>query len=159
MIIPFNFVHVFHPEASPVENALVLRRLLDCLTGLNVDYLQHHRDTPALYKSGVRYRRQECWECIPTLFERKWGDCKSLACALAAEYIMTGIPARTVFRWKVNQEPGGNDWTMFHILVQCPGGFEDPSKVLGMGKDENAKYYRNDGSVMACDNAGIYSLR
>jgi Transglutaminase-like superfamily len=138
-IIPFDMGHVFEPESSKLENALALRRLLDCLTGVNEDYLSRHT-VPPLYQSGVRYRRFEAWLPIPALYERGYGDCKSLACALVAQYRQAGIPCETVFRWRINDAPAGHSWTLFHILVQTAGGFEDPSKVLGMGANENAQY-------------------
>ena len=157
MIVPFTCDHVFSLESSRTENALVLRRLLDCLTGINEDYLRYH-STPDLYESGVFYKRQELWEPIPALYSRGWGDCKSLACALVAQYRKAGIPCETVFRWKVNGQ-GSDGWTLFHILVQTPTGFEDPSKVLGMGKNENSQFYRTDGSIMSMNNRGAFPYR
>jgi hypothetical protein len=68
--------------------------------------------------------------------KRGYGDCKSLTAWRVAEYRKKGIVAGAVFRW-ANNSSGGLD---FHILVQTEKGYEDPSKVLGMGRDENAQY-------------------
>jgi len=54
---------------------------------------------------------------------------------LIAEYTLRGIPAKPVFRWN----PRG-DSKDFHILVQTYSGFEDPSRHLGMGKNEVEQY-------------------
>lgn len=127
--------HVFFPGANPVENAQALRILLDCLINLNRAFLRKHA-APALYRSGVRYGRTRLWEPIPALYSRQYGDCKSLTAALIAERREQGEEADPVFRF--NPKPNGtND---FHILVHTPKGFEDPSKVLGMGSNENAHF-------------------
>lgn len=136
-IIPFDMCHWFEPDTSPVENAYALRALLDCLIDLNTAYLSKHPNTPALYKSGVYYERVDEWLPIPALYRLGYGDCKSLACALIAEYRAAGIACEPSFRWVVR--PNCPEVVRdFHILVEVtPGGiFEDPSKVLGMGKNE-----------------------
>lgn len=127
--------HVFFPGASRVENAQALRILLDCLIDLNRVFLRAHA-APTLYQSGVRYGRTRLWEPIPALYARQYGDCKSLSAALIAEYREQGIEADPVFRFNPNPN-GTND---FHILVHTARGFEDPSKVLGMGSNENAHF-------------------
>lgn len=137
MQITFNLPHVFNPSSSPLDNAYALRALLDCLINLDLAFLRLH-PAPPLYKAGVRYDRTSWWETIPALYARKFGDCKSLSAALIAQYRRSRIPAEPVFRFVTNTD-GSTD---YHILVQCPSGFEDPSKVLGMGADENARFYR-----------------
>ncbi len=139
MDITFNVPHVFYPGSSHDENADALRILLDGLIRLNLAYLRHH-SVPALYQSGVVYGRTEIWDTIPALYARKFGDCKSLTAALIAEYHVKGIEARPVFRFNPRRD-GGLD---YHILVQTGNQFEDPSKVLGMGRDEN-KHFRQRG--------------
>jgi hypothetical protein len=134
--ITFNLPHVFSPASNPVENARVLRALLVCLIETNVAYLREHPETRSLYRSGVVYGRTTWWEPIPALYARGYGDCKSLAAALIAEYHMAGIPCSPVFRF-VDFANGNKG---YHILVQTGQGFEDPSKVLGMGKNENARF-------------------
>ena len=135
MQIAYNLPHVFNPRASQAENARVLRILLDTLINLNQAYLENHTVLP-LYKSGVVYGRTRIWEPIPALYSRGYGDCKSLSAALIAEYRRQGIDCAPVFRWNKAKGYRAGE-TDYHILVQTAKGFEDPSKVLGMGKDEN----------------------
>lgn len=115
----------------------MLEILLNSLVQINLVFLQRMKrqgyTVPSLYESGVVYARTQWWEPIPALYKRTFGDCKSLTAAIVAEYTMKKIKARPVFRW--NPKPRSTD---YHILVQTSKGFEDPSKVLGMGKDENA---------------------
>lgn len=135
MQITFNLPHVFHPASDRVENAQVLQVLLDTAIQINIVYLQGMKQrghsVPSLYESGVVYSRTRWWEPIPALYERGYGDCKSLTAAIIAEYRMKKVNCRPVFRWSPNPES-----TDYHILVQTMTEFEDPSKVLGMGKDE-----------------------
>jgi hypothetical protein len=88
----------------------------------------------------VRYGRTRVWETIPALYQRGFGDCKSLTAAYIAELQKRGMQADPVFRW-IRTPEGGTD---FHILVQTIRGFEDPSKVLGMGSVEVAPLGPND---------------
>jgi hypothetical protein len=133
MQITYDLPHVFFPGADAVENAAALRTLLNCLISLNGHYLQAHA-APSLYESGVRYGRTHVWDTIPALYARQYGDCKSLAAALIAQYRAQGIQADPVFRFAT--QPNGK--LDFHILVRTGRGFEDPSKVLGMGSQEVA---------------------
>jgi hypothetical protein len=119
--------------------------LLEGLLALNRGYLAHHH-VPRLYSAGVIYGRTEIWDTIPALYAKKYdgpnpalyskayGDCKSLSAALIAERESAGLEAQQSFRW-VRTESGVKD---YHILVLTPNGWEDPSKVLGMGRNENA---------------------
>ncbi len=135
MDITFNIPHAFYSGSSPETNAYALRALLDCLIRLNLAYLRSHA-APALYQSGVRYGRTDIWDTLPALYERRYGDCKSLTAAYIAEKRMQGINAQPVFRFDYRADGSGE--LDFHILVQNPDGtFEDPSKVLGMGANEN----------------------
>jgi hypothetical protein len=131
--ITFALPYVLIPGSAPVEDARALRILLDCLIELDLAYLSDHAALP-LYRAGVVYGRTDKWYPIPALYARGFGDCKSLAAARIAELRHAGGVALPVFRWK--KRPDGS--MMFHILVQTPDGYEDPSKVLGMGRDENA---------------------
>lgn len=141
MQIVVNLPHVFRLGANSVENARVLKRLLDFMVNVNMDYMRDHPGTPDLYRSGVIYARTTWWEPIPALYARKKGDCKSLATALVAQKRLRGIPCRPVFRF----HPTGPGTADYHILVQTQTGFEDPSKILGMGQHEIGKFY--DGEV------------
>lgn len=135
-VISFRFPHVFNPASSQVENARALQILLEALISLNMAYLEHHT-VPTLYKSGVVYGRTNEWDTIPALYERGFGDCKSLTAAQVAEYRRAGLQAFPVFRFIPRRSDGGLN---FHILTQTATRFEDPSKVLGMGADENARF-------------------
>lgn len=137
MQIVYNLPHVFYAGSNRADNAAVLRAMLDMLIRVNISYLQSmnkrgHAVAP-LYGSGVVYARTVWWEPIPALYERGYGDCKSLTCAKVAEDFMQGLKTRAVFRF--NPKPKSTD---YHILQQVTGGYHDPSKVLGMGADENA---------------------
>lgn len=135
MQITFNLPHVFHSGSTPDANAPVLQALLEALIAVNMAYLARAPHHKPLYQSGVVYGRTYWWEPIPALYERGFGDCKSLAAALIAEYRTKNQYAIPVYRWV--RKPNGT--TDFHILVQTARGFEDPSKMLGMGANENAR--------------------
>lgn len=139
MQITYNLPHVFNPAASQAENAQVLRVLLDCQIGINLVFLKNHAAVD-LYHSGVVYGRTRIWDCIPALYQRGYGDCKSLSAALIAQYRRKGIECAPVFRWIKSSNPNRIGETDYHILVQTAKGFEDPSKVLGMGRNENAYF-------------------
>ena len=131
MIVTFPLPHAFVPGASAVESAKVLKALMQTLITIDEAYLQHH-DAPKLYSSRIVYGRTNEWEAIPAVLERGHADCKSLAAWRIAELRKEGKRADMVFRWR--ERPNGvRD---YHILVVTPTGYEDPSKVLGMGKDE-----------------------
>jgi hypothetical protein len=137
MEISFSLPHVFNPLSSSVEDTEALKVLLDTLIKLNVSYDRRYHPLP-LYKAGVIYGRTTVWDTVPALYARKYGDCKSLSAALIAEYLVKGIPALPMFRFKKRKD-GGSDW---HILVLVDGTrFEDPSSILGMNKDE-LKHFR-----------------
>lgn len=141
MVISYNLGHVFYPGADKVMNAQTLREMIEMLVRVNLIYLTRAKafgySVPSLYRSGVTYKRSGYWEPIPTLYGRKWGDCKSLASALIAEQRFNGIYSQPATRWLENED-GEID---YHILVQLGTEFEDPSYKLGMGKDEVAKFY------------------
>lgn len=143
MEIRFDLPHVYRPGANPVENAFALRALMNALIELNLAFLKFHPRTPSLYQSGVVYARTITWDTIPALYLKRFGDCKSLTAALVAERRFRGEKAKPVFRFAAN-ETGGED---YHILVQTPSGFEDPSKRLGMGNE--ADHFSNRYRVPA----------
>ncbi len=133
----------------PFDGERELRAALAVLTVIDLMQLKWARDDgaplPALYKSGVRYRREEkksCW--APTrggcedwlsavqVISQRFGDCEDLAAWRASELIAQGeraaraIPKRTREGW--------------HIVVQrADGRLEDPSRILGMGDDVHAR--------------------
>lgn len=163
MQITFNLPHVFSAVSSKVDNAYALRALLDCQVSLGLGYLRRHA-VPGLYQSGVVYARTYIWEPLAALYlpnkhrisgsiywkpvglsgGKKKGDCKSLAPALIAELLHTGYKARPVFRFVPRDD--GSGALDFHILVQTDhpravSGWMDPSKDLGMGKNEVARFF------------------
>ena len=129
--VVFSIGGAFHPRASKEENATALRALLDCLVELDLIYLDAYPSTPGLYQAGVVYHLMPSttpWDTIPTLYNRKFGDCKSLAAARIAEVRRSGKTAKPVFRHITD------GWgTMFHILILHENGnWECPSRALGM---------------------------
>lgn len=141
MQITYNLPHVFSPGTNPEENAPVLQALLEALIAINIDYLKRYPYTPKLYDSHVYYERTYWWEPVTALYIRGFGDCKSLTALRVAELRLQGISAKPVFRFARNPR-GGTD---FHILVQTPNGFEDPSKLRGMGANEVARFGSGQG--------------
>jgi hypothetical protein len=142
MQIIYNVPQVFYPGSDKVLDAQALRALMNLLVVLNKQYIVECRrkgvGVPFLYKSGVRYDRTLWWEPIPALYDRTYGDCKSLTGAMVAQLQLRGINCEPVFRW-VERENGAKD---YHILVLLPNGtFEDPSKKLGMPVNEVTDFY------------------
>lgn len=139
MNIEFGLDQVFCAESTSLEDAEVLRALLDCLITCDLAYLRHHK-TPNLYESGVVYGRTKIWDRIPNVLAKRHADCKSLSAWRIAELIHQRTYGNYVpqpsFRWRTRP---GTTIKDFHILVMLPGGkWECPSLILGMGKDENA---------------------
>lgn len=108
-----------------------LRMALRLLTDINV-WILHHNKLPSIYNGHVRYQAEplgrEEWLTVDKIHARGNGDCEDLACALAAEYQIRGVPA----------EPDCHaHWTqgilLIHIFTRMPdGSIEDPSARLGM---------------------------
>jgi hypothetical protein len=151
MRIVFNLPHLFRLDTSPVENSDGLRNLMETLVRFNLDYLKNYK-VPHLYRSGVVYGRTNMWEPIPALYERGFGDCKSLSAALIAQYEIRGIPASPVFRFSASSYRG-DDHLLYHILVQTTDGYEDPSRKLGMGRDE-WKYFQKNAKPITLETDG-----
>ena len=60
------------------ESERALDILLDALVKLDLDWLTHHPETPSIYKSGIRYIREEGteeWLSIPEIMREGGGDC------------------------------------------------------------------------------------
>lgn len=129
---------LFHGDSDREQSNEVLGFALDALFRIDCSYLGNHPDTPLIYQSGVRYKReplgQERWQDVPTLLKERFGDCEDLACWRAAELYVRGVPARPAFRYRKAVTKGGKPITVYHIVVSLPGGaIEDPSRALGMG--------------------------
>lgn len=115
----------------PARSEQAINAALAALVVLNRIYLRTHRDTPRLYESGVRYRREvagaEQWLTLPLLLQVGAGDCEDLAAARAAELIESGEDpgaAAVVRRVRAG---------LWHAVVRRgTGEIEDPSKALGM---------------------------
>lgn len=146
MLIPYSMPHVFYRGSNKLLNARTLRLSMEYLTGCNRVFLEEISRLGAvplkyrsLYQSGIVYDRTVEWEPIPALSLRGYGDCKSLTAAWVAQArFFKRVACRPVFRF-VDNADGSTD---YHILVELANGtFEDPSKVLGMGADEVAKFY------------------
>lgn len=141
--ITFLLPDSFRPNSTSLANAQALRALLRCLSSIDRTYLKYRPGLIVpLYMTPVYYDRTIVWDSTPALYARGHGDCKTLACTQEAEYASQGIPCETVFRF----DPPSKEKPimLYHILLITPYGqtvFEDPSKVKGMGSNENAQQY------------------
>jgi hypothetical protein len=119
-----------------------LQSLLECLTQIDVFYLQAHPETPLLYESGVRYMEQygcipaveeatgtcvrgiyEDWQDVPTTLKKQTGDCKCLSAWRAAELrVRYGVAATATYKFEAKQDSSGAVKYLFHIQVQLPRG-------------------------------------
>jgi hypothetical protein len=134
---------VFNAGSVPAENASSLHALLTCLTELDKLYLRGNPSAPLLYRAGVHYDRTEVWDTTPALYRRGFGDCKSLACSLAAEReVGQGgyAPEECQPSFRFLPHKSGPLHVTYHILNLTPRGWEDPSKVCGMRDDENSYF-------------------
>ncbi len=136
-IVSFNSKNAFEPKASSVNDAVLLRALLEGLISANLGYLDY-KSYPELFSTSIYYARTQVWDTIPGLLARGFGDCKSLTAYAIAFMRRQGTQAKPVFRW-IQREGGFKD---FHILVESELGYEDPSRILGMGNDENAYFQK-----------------
>jgi len=131
---------LFNGPRDPRDAALSMRAVVhgcDFLLRCNVDYLlAYGREVPRFYNCGLRYQtlREACggdvWQDIPTLIQRKVGDCKDLACFRAADLIVRErINAKPIVRRRWLDRGFG----LYHVVVLLPDGtVEDPSLLLGM---------------------------
>lgn len=132
----FNLPTFFNPRSTQTIDDKALHILMEALTQINIIFLEYHPNIPKLYDSGVFYARTQIWDPIPALYARGYGDCKSLTAAMVSQRRKDGKEAYPVFRWVRANNPLKKGETNYHILVQNHRGlFEDPSKVLGMGRD------------------------
>jgi len=111
-------------------NAATFAALLEGFVRVNQWLLAYHSHIPPIYKSGVRYQREqgtEIWKPAPRVFADRVGDCEDLAAWRAAELRQAGEEgARAV----AIHHPNSRLW---HAVVEREDGtIEDPSKALGM---------------------------
>jgi hypothetical protein len=117
----------------PWRDQTELGPALGALQDLN-RFLLRRYPLPPLYRSGVRYKREErtasgdvreAWLTAPVAYERRVADCEDLAAWLAAEKNLAGD--RGAIATAKRSTLG------YHIIVVCGDGtIEDPSKMLGM---------------------------
>ncbi len=85
---------------------------------------------PPLYHAGVRYQREprgrERWQLPRETWRRRVGDCEDLAIWRAGELQAGGVDA-----WPFVYRAGPRQ---LHVIVARHDGYEDPSRVLGMGR-------------------------
>ena len=117
------------PERQPVYELL-----LGALTAINY-WARTKWPFPSLLSpyANVRYHEEpigsEVWASTPAMFMRGKADCEDMACDLAAEYQLAGIPARAILQLE-GKQPTGDLW---HVVVQLPdGSIADPAAALGM---------------------------
>ena len=120
-------------------NAAEGRELLTGLVAVNLHQLRQHLDRNGTYPSLleaigqglVRYDRKdpnEDWKSYDRLMADGVGDCEDLACGVAAEFIMEGIPA-----W-ADVYLSDPIRRIHHVIVLGAFGKYDPSKAAGMGR-------------------------
>lgn len=128
----------------PTLDGAVLSRYLDFWTSINADWLRAQKragtPAPSIYQARVRYIPEppgrEVWLAAPHVMAMGGSVCHSLACWRAAELQVAGeTDARAV--WSVKRRKDGSN--LYHVRVQRgananPGGLEDPSALLGMGR-------------------------
>ncbi len=127
---------LFNGESDRNRSQRSLLWLMEALVSINREYLRSFPRTPRLYEAGVRYVGEEDgaedWQAVPAVIRNAGGDCEDLACWRVAEQLEAGVSCRPFIRWRRY----GDGFYLYHVLVEYPGGrMEDPSRVLGMGKD------------------------
>jgi hypothetical protein len=136
MMQPILFkVRLFTGPGDRPRSQTALLWLLEALCKVNQGHLEE-KAYPALYRSGVRYRREdgtEEWLDIPTILAVGFGDCEDLACWRVAELRLAGVKASPYARFRLIK--GVHH---YHALVKRYGPrgrtwLEDPSRKLGMG--------------------------
>jgi len=139
----------FDGSGNGVELAEALDLLCSAMTGINMAWLLRHPETPSLFSSGVYYKpeprgkrckRESCEDFldIPGILLQGHADCEDLACWLAAELGVQGIPAVPNITWQTV-----GDVTEYHVTVATPEGVIDPSELLGMNNyDRNGNVVR-----------------
>lgn len=119
--------------------------MLEALVSINVDELlfvkkKTGKFPPPLYKSGIRYLREdgtENWQDVFRNFELKSGDCEDLAAHRVAELrAVYGRAAKPFVTYRVGPDGGFHYHAL--LMVKGPDGWraEDPSRKLGMGWEE-----------------------
>ena len=113
----------------------VLEGILEGLVLANCE-LMDRSALPPLYYSGVRYRRERSgrdkWQTCEQVYSNRSGDCEDLCAWRTAELRRRGEDLAECIVRKAGPK-------MWHVLVlRADGSIEDPSRILGMGSDEDA---------------------
>lgn len=119
--------------------------MLEALVNVNVDELIYFKEKtgkfpPPLYKTGVRYQREdgtENWQDVFRTLELGYGDCEDLAAYRVAELrVMYNRSAKPFVTYKTG--PDGAYHYHAILMVKGPDGWrpEDPSRKLGMGWED-----------------------
>lgn len=115
--------------------ATVARFAIESAILVNRAHLRAFPNTPPLYSSGVRYRREppgvEDFSDIEAIIRRGYGDCAQLVAWRVAELRERGEAAGVRIIWR-KYTPRGKP-RVFHVQVRREDGrIEDPSVRLGM---------------------------
>lgn len=152
-----DFVGLFDTPDDETDAFLSLRtvcHMCECLYKCDVEFLLSKlgQDVPDIYEAGVYYDtpfipgfKGDVWQNIPRVRERGLGDCKDLACWLAAQRtVREGLHCTPYVKrkWFVD------GFALYHVVVKHPDGcrcgrcdeknLEDPSVPLGMPVEEGA---------------------
>ena len=133
-------------DTLPLRSRLViLRRYLDALAQANIEYLLQNPKTPSLYDIAPSYEIKkrpfslDSWYDIPTILQKRSGDCKDFSAARVAELYLNfpGQPVGFHIKTQKVWDPTKRDeLIVYHIQIEGfhRGRFirEDPSKLLGM---------------------------
>ena len=116
-----------------LHSARAIEHLLEGLVRACEDDYRAHPSLPALYESGVRYKREpdgvNRWQTVNETYAKKCGDCEDL-CAAYCAWLRVRRGERTA-RCTVKFVHTG----LWHVRVlRANGQIEDPSRVLGMGQ-------------------------
>lgn len=119
--------------------------MLEALVSINVDELVYYKEQtgkypPVLYRSGIRYQREdgtENWQDVFRNFELGYGDCEDLAAHRVAELrVVYGRAAKPFVTYRIGPDGGYHYHAL--LMVKGPDGWraEDPSRKLGMGFED-----------------------
>lgn len=130
--VTFELSRALSPEVPALEQIAPLQALAEALYVLDLDWYSATPDSPSVLGGAVRYvadsRGTERWLDAGQLLARGYGDCKSIASAVAAEWTIAGIPSRPIV------VPTSEELPDFHVLVEvvATGAKYDPCLTLGM---------------------------
>lgn len=124
------FAHVDDGDAL----ADVIAPIAEAVTRANVLTLQRYPELrrTSVYEAGIPYRSQpngqNRFADMLAVIRQGHADCLPLSAWRAAELRTGGAEAYPIVSWE--RVPDGG--LLFHVTVETPWGFEDPSRELGM---------------------------